>query len=122
MRAITLPFRLDGYGNVASTTDINKIWADRVRTVVSTQPSERVMRPEFGCPMPENLFVAITTVPELVEGQTADAFTRWLPGLKFEKVETQTIDEGEGSIEVGVFYSIPTVQQNTDSPLYSIVI
>lgn len=122
MRAISLPFRFDDYGNVASTSDTPRIWADKVRTVVSTQPGERVMRPEFGCPMPESLFDAVDAVPELVKADVQAAFTKWLPEVKFESLDTQYVDETDGLVEVNLTYSVPSIQQNPDNPLYSITV
>lgn len=121
MRAISLPFRVDGYGRVAATTDPSRVWADRVRTVVSTNPGERVMRPTFGCPTPENLFEAMSTVPEVVEADVREAFDDWLPLLSFEGLDVNYEAEQNGEIEVNLAYTVPTIQQNT-STSYSIII
>ena len=122
MRAISLPFRFDGYGVVATTTAPERIWADRARTVISTTPGERVMRPDFGCPMPESLFDAMTSVPELVESDVSAAFSKWLPDLAFTSLDVAYADETEGLIEVVVAYSIPSLQQNADPARYSITV
>jgi phage baseplate assembly protein W len=121
MRAISLPFRFDGYGRVASTTDMTRVWADRVRTVVSTQPGERVMRPDYGCPMPESLFEAMVSVPELVESDVVVAFEKWLPALKFDRLDLNYEDEANGEIEVNLAYDIPTIQIDSTTR-YSIII
>lgn len=121
MRAISLPFRFDGYGRVATTTDISRVWADRARTVVSTQPGERVMRPDFGCPMPESLFEAMVSVPEMVEADVAAAFEKWLPELKFDRLDLDYESEADGEIALNIAYDMPTVQQDTDTR-YSIIV
>jgi phage baseplate assembly protein W len=121
MRAISLPFRVDGYGRVAATSDPSRIWADRVRSVVSTNPGERVMRPTFGCPMPENLFEAMSTVPEVVESDVSKAFVDWLPLLSFGGLDVNHESDQNGEIEVNLSYTVPTIQQNS-STSYSLII
>lgn len=121
MKAISLPFRVDGYGRVAATSDPSRVWADRVRTVVSTNPGERVMRPTFGCPMPESLFDAISTVPEVVESDVQRAFDEWLPAVAFEGLDVNYEADQNGEIEVVLSYTVPTIHQNS-STSYSIII
>ena len=50
--AMSLPFSIDPYGKVSSTTDQKKIWADKVRSVLGTALRERVMLPTFGTLIP----------------------------------------------------------------------
>ena len=45
-QAITLPFSI-GPNGVGKTTDISKIWKDRVYGVVLTSLNERVMSPQL---------------------------------------------------------------------------
>jgi uncharacterized protein len=121
MRAISLPFRFDGYGRVAASTDVARIWADRARTVVSTQPGERVMRPDYGCPLPEALFDTLEAMPELVEVEVSEAFQKWLPELRFDRIDLNYEDEANGEAEINIAYDIPTVQQDS-ATRYSIII
>lgn len=112
MRAISLPFRLDGFGKVASTTDPARIWADRVRTVMSTHLGERVMRSSFGAGLPANLFDVAESAPDSLRADIAAAFNKWLPALTLEDVAIKENFEGEISIEV--FYSLPPLEVNSD--------
>lgn len=121
MRAISLPFRFDGYGTIASTSDLSRIWADKVRTVVSTYPGERVMRPTFGARLPDNLFEAIEDTEELVVTDITDAFTEWLPEVTFEGVSIEESDEPNGVVQISVNYTIPNVLGDPDSS-YSVII
>lgn len=121
MRAISLPFRLDGYGNVASSSDMSRIWADRVRTVVSTYPGERVIRPTFGTRLPEDLYEALSETRELVTGQLSESFSAWLPEVEFNGIEIEEYDEGQGTVRMSVNYSVPNIVQDDDNN-YSIII
>lgn len=121
MRAISLPFRLDGYGRIATTSDTARIWADRARSVVSTQPGERVMRPTFGCSLPEDVLSAMDATPALVEAQVQDSFATWLPELTFTGLDVVEMSEADGEISVNVTYEVPTVQQDTPAS-YSFII
>lgn len=119
MRAISLPFRLDGFGNVASSTDMVKIWADRVRTVMSTHMGERVMRSNFGAGLPSNLFEVAESVPESIKADIATAFSLWLPELTLQEVAIR--ENFEGNIDIEVFYSIPVLEPSS-SRVYSVTL
>lgn len=117
MRAISLPFRLAylfdvngqkvvSYGRIADTGNLQKIWADRVRSVVSTALGERLMRPNFGCPTPIYLFGATDGIDAVLETDVASAFSRWLPDLNFEELIIEQ-DPESGTLYVDVRYSIP---------------
>ena len=47
-RAIITPFTLDPNGNIAYTSNQNKIWDERVVSVVGTVAGTRLQRPTFG--------------------------------------------------------------------------
>lgn len=106
MRAISLPFRVDGYGRIASTTDLPRIWADRVRSVMATALGERLMRPSFGTPTPVHLFRGTDSIETVLDVDVASAFQKWLPDLQYEGLDFYA-DPANGSIEVSIRYSIP---------------
>lgn len=120
MKSISLPFRLDGYGRVAVTTDIKKIFADRVRTVISTYPGERVMRPTFGTFLPDDLFGDAESTESFISADVQDAFALWLPDLQFEDVEVIEKDGPNGSVEVRINYTAPNVVSDANSPVYTV--
>lgn len=121
MRAISLPFRLDGFGNVATSTELPKIWADRVRSVVGTALGERVMRPSFGSGLPNNLFEVAVNAPGYADGQIQAAFLEWLPSLEFEGTQLVESESGEGNLSIVVFYRIPKFE-HTSPQTYSVII
>lgn len=112
MTAISLPFRIDGYGRVASTTDPSKIWADRVRSVLMTSFGERIMRPGFGSSVPEEVYDILDEVPELTYAAVAQAFSDFLPRLQFNDVQIVSEEEGDGTISLEVIYTLPDLVQD----------
>lgn len=119
MRAISLPFRLDSFGNITTTTDLPKIWADRVKTVVGTAKGERVMQPDFGCDLPNNLLDVAATVPGYADSQIQGSFSEWLPEVEFQG--TEVLENDAGTLNVNVLYQIPNYEQTT-STTYSVIV
>lgn len=104
--AISLPFRIDEFGNVATTTDDQKIAADRVRSVVGTAIGERVYRPDFGTTIPSRLFDSAEVVEELISSDIGRAMSKYLPTISLSEVIVR-YDDRENIIEVEVLYQLP---------------
>lgn len=104
-RAIVLPMRLDDYGRVVSSTLPDRVWADRVRTVLSTTVGERVMRPDYGSRIPYGLMEAMAELPQLIEDAVRVAFLKFLPSLTLNSV--QVLEEYGGETMLEISYSIP---------------
>ena len=119
MKTISFPFRFDGFGKVATTSDMPRIWADRVRSVISTYPGERIMRSGYGTALPDDLFDSVSKAPEFIDIQVANAFSEWLPEVSLKGVTF--VGSGENDIEMQVNYSVPT-QDNDADPVYTITI
>lgn len=99
------------------TSDVYKVWADRVRGVISTTPGERLMRPTFGSNLTYELFDGIEQIPGLVEEDVASAFTQWLPDLDFTEVRVTAQDGPNGDIDLSIVYEVPNLtetQQTVD--------
>lgn len=115
MRTISLPFRFDGYGHVATTTDIRRVWADRVRSVVATSIGERLMRPSYGTPTPVHLFRNTDGIESVLDVDVAASFAQWLPGVQYLGLEFDEVPD-TGEVVVEVKYSIPeSAQSEPDS-------
>jgi len=104
--AISLPFRVDPYGKIAVSSDQQKIWADRVRSVLGTALKERVMQPLFGTEIPYSVFHTYEDASVLIERETQAAFETQLPLLSLQSVTT-TFDEFTGIINVSTVYDLP---------------
>lgn len=113
MRAISLPFRIDGYGRVASTSDLDRINQNRVRSVLLTPVGERLMRPTFGTTIAATLFDTYDEAIDDVETATVNAFAQELPGLAFEALDVLTEDPESGTVEIEITYRdtrVPTTR------------
>jgi phage baseplate assembly protein W len=124
--AISLPFKIDDFGNVATATSQSKIWADRVRSVIGTGVGERVMRVSFGTQIPVNFFENVEFVAENIKEEVNQAFINSLPELELEETIV-VIDEALGTVTAEVKYLLPNRDQtaitigiariNPDQPL-----
>lgn len=108
--AISLPFKIDDFGNVATATSSSKIWADRVRTAVSTAVGERVMRVNYGTQIPVNFFENVSSVSEIIKEEVNQAFFNNLPELELEETIV-VIDEALGIVSAEVKYLLPNKDQ-----------
>lgn len=104
MRTFSLPFRIDGYGRVASTTDRAKINSDRVRSVLLTSIGERIMRPTFGSLLPQTVFDSFDEALEVAEETVVESFTRFLPDLAFESIEVVAENPQTGELSIQITY------------------
>ena len=110
--ALSLPFRIDDFGAIASTTSQEKIWADRVRSVIGTAIKERVFRPEFGTKIPETLFKSTDVMISTIEEEVGTAFINQLTILELESV-TSTYDKSQDTIFTEVGYFLPNKDQTS---------
>lgn len=111
--AISFPFRIDGFGKIAVANTQEKIWADRVLTVLGTMQGTRVMRGDYGMPLNSTLHEISSDVEDLMEGLVTEAFDKFLPLLTLDSVEVFPI-VGDGVIQVQVTYSLPNGKTSTD--------
>jgi len=105
-KALSLPFSIDSYGNVSSTSDQSKIWADRVRSVLGTTVRERVMRSGFGTLIPFSLFDTESSAMSQVKTEVNKAFITQLALLRLDKT-TVTVDEYTRVLTIEVVYALP---------------
>jgi phage baseplate assembly protein W len=104
--AIAFPFSIDSSGGISFTSDDAVIWEDRVRCVLFTHLTERVMRPDFGTKLASLTFEPETTIGSLAERICRTAFILWLPQLELIDIQA-AFDEVTGGIGVQVNYKTP---------------
>lgn len=104
--ALSLPLSINSFGSFSTTTDQAQIYADRVRTVVSTAIGERVMRPEFGNAIPNRVYNNIDTMRESVDTLIAEAFSSHLSNLELISVEILN-SPSNNIFSVEVTYELP---------------
>jgi len=105
-KAISLPFSIDSFGKIGTTTDQTKIWADKVRSVLGTSIRERVMRPTFGTLIPFSLFNSIDNAVEEIEDEVKRAFSKQLQLLSLSRVLVEQISP-TNDLKITVVYSLP---------------
>lgn len=109
---IALPFSINAFGNVATSSSQEKIWADRVRVVIGTALGERVMRPGFGTEIPSLVLGDAERGADALKDQVRLAFTRDLSLLELSSVDV-SFDNTSGVLNVEIIYSLPNQQMQT---------
>ena len=110
--AISLPFSIDSYGKVSSTTSQSKLWSDRVKSVLGTTLRERVMRPTLGTLIPYALFESASSAEAEVKSEIKKAFDAQLPLLVLTET-TVTIDSYTNVMTASVVYDLPNKETVT---------
>jgi phage baseplate assembly protein W len=111
-KAISLPFGFNESGGISFTTDIKKIWQDRVVMVVMTSLGERVMQPSFGSDAKLSTFESIQDAQVLIKQAVTIAFSRWLTPLTLTGVESY-FDEAESALNIEVTYNYGAALDDT---------
>jgi len=104
--ALTLPFSIDAFGKISTTTDPSIIWKDRVKTVLATMVTERIMRDSFGTEIAMAIFEGEQLAQGRVKSEIGRAFARDLPALTLNTVDV-SYEEASSQIQVSVVYTLP---------------
>ncbi|WP_031077812.1 GPW/gp25 family protein [Streptomyces sp. NRRL S-118] len=92
-----------------------------VRMILSTAPGERVMRPDFGCAMWEQVFAPMNSgTLGLIEQCVREALARWEPRIVLEDVAA--VSDGESMVRIEVSYRVRATNdhRNLVHPFYVI--
>ena len=116
--ALTLPFSLDAYGRVSTTVSQQKIFADRVLSVVGTNIRERVMLPSFGTKITAYLWESIERTVSAIPLEVEQAFGKFLPNLTYSNT-TVVYNEQTGTLLLDIIYQLPNGE--TTSTILEIV-
>ena len=92
--AINFPFTLDNDGVLVATTNANKIYLDRVLTLLSTNVGQRPMLPEYGIDWTVALFENEDDAKAATPSALTAAISRWIPDVKVSKVTMQDQQNG----------------------------
>lgn len=93
-----------------------------IRLILGTAPSERVLRPEFGCAIWSHTFAPLNdSTVGLVEQAVRESLERWEPRIDLEQV-TAEADHEEARIIVTVAYHVRATNdhRNLVYPFYVI--
>jgi phage baseplate assembly protein W len=102
---LQVPFSLDSNGNLAVTTDPNVQAAQHVKSIVATNPGERVMMPDYGIPVRGYLFSSAYQLVELkIQQNVKTQMARWEPRITVLGVTSPNADQ-YGVAQVDVSYT-----------------
>ncbi|CAB4152653.1 GpW/Gp25/anti-adapter protein IraD [uncultured Caudovirales phage] len=117
MIAIEHPFRFDPLGKVITTSDINKIYVDRLMTILSTQIYQRVMMPNYGTDLVRAMYESGQIYSDAVKEAITRAVSKFLPALSIVSVKVGEVDyTGTSVVEIMVSFpdgTIDTVAVNS---------
>jgi len=121
-RGIAFPMRVDHTGSIALVGGPEDI--DRsIVMVLSTAKGERLMRPEFGCAIWDQLFEPINanTLGLMAQG-VRDAIGQWEPRVDLEDVVTSPDESGQGRVNISITYRVRATndRRNLVYPFYTI--
>ena len=110
--ALVLPFSVDGNGNIITTTNQSQIWSNRVKAVIGTRVSERVMRPEYGSKIGAALFNTVGSMSDIVTREVNRVFHEYLPLLTLSGVAV-THNENTNELLIDISYQLPNTSTTT---------
>ena len=114
-KAISYPYTLDGYGVVKPTTDVNKIYRDRVLTLLSTNVGQRPILTEYGSDIEAALFENENNFESAINQAIRQAMARWIPDVQVADIKVGVPDQ-DGIAQVNVTLVMP------DSTLTSLTV
>ncbi|HEX7028501.1 MAG TPA: GPW/gp25 family protein [Gammaproteobacteria bacterium] len=111
-RSMAFPPRLDGERRIAWSTAADNI-RESIRIILSTEPGERVMLPEFGAGLKRFLFEP-NTVPthRMMEEKISQALALWEPRIRVEDIDISVDTEDARACRVTIRYSLVVNQQS----------
>ena len=89
--------------------------------LLSQNPGERVMRPDFGCGIHDFVFAAINTANiGLIESSVREALTTWEPRIELKNVSVSTENVDQGQLIISIDYTVRTTNNefNMVYPFY----
>ena len=105
-RGWAFPPRLDHRGQVATVSGAVEI-EQAIRIILNTSPGQRVMRPEFGCRLPELVFAPNNNLTSgLAERYVREALGRWEPRIRIDSVTVTPDEENRARLLISVTYRI----------------
>lgn len=105
-RGWKFPIQLDNEGMVVSSEGKESI-EESIRIILSTAKGERVMRPEFGCDINQEVFALNTTATaSLIDFHVREALMHWEPRVEVLSVRTIPDKLEANLMEINIDYRI----------------
>lgn len=121
-RGFKFPMTVDHAGKLAMVEGSDSLNSSIIM-ILSTAPGERVMRPEFGCEIWNQLFDPInrTTLAKITHSVEM-ALNRWEPRAEIENVEVIAAEGDLGRVDIAIDYRVRATNdvRNLVYPFYVI--
>lgn len=121
-RGIRFPMGVDNRGGIALTSSPDDLECS-LRVIFSTAPSERVMRPEFGCKIWDLLFEPVNAnTLGLMAQAVRESVAQWEPRVELEEVRVAPDDDDASLVRIHVSYRVRATndRRNLVYPFYVI--
>lgn len=109
--AIALPFRLDAQGNVATSTDQAKLWADRLKAAIGTIRGTRLLRSGFGTGVTDGFLDTTTAMDSVLHDEIVKIFVSQFPTLTLIDVSVDW-DSDANTMTADVLYRLPSQEES----------
>lgn len=117
------PFQLTTQGRVATTTDPDLIALQRVRSLISTAPGERVMLSDYGIDLPAYLFSPnVTESITRISTDIISAMQKFEPVITIIDVRPIINDVADGIEDIDVDFTQATDQSYTPALTASVLV
>lgn len=121
-RGAAFPFRIDPNGGIAMVGGRDQV-EQSMRMILGTPLGERVMRPEFGCAIWDQIFDPLNpSTVGLIIMRAKEALVRWEPRIVVEDIVASGELAGDGVLVLEVRYLIRATNErrNLVYPFYVI--
>lgn len=115
-----LPVETDSQGNVRLSSGTENI-EQSVRLILGTAKGERVMRPEFGCDIHDQVYSSLSPATlNRIEDGVRRALVRWEPRIDVESVDATPDPTEPGTVQVDIEYWVESTnsRNNMVYPFY----
>lgn len=103
------PIETDVHGNIA-TSSYEKSIEESIRIILGTTPGERVMHPDFGCKINENVFFPNSSrTVALAIRYVEEAIVKWEPRVILKSVTGEADPDNPVKINIKINYEIRSV-------------
>lgn len=105
--AIAYPFKIDALGVLNSTDRVEKVYLDRLLTLLSTSPGQRPMLPDYGTNVLKSLYENDNDIQISIRESIKEAVGIWLPEIRVVDVLISSPDQS-GTAKVDIQVLLPT--------------
>jgi phage tail-like protein len=101
---VSLPLRVDRAGGLLLARGSEDV-RQAILTVLSTEPGERPMRPEFGCALQQFFFERVdASTLGRIRDEVLRALERWEPRIEVLDVDCDVVDAASGALTINLGY------------------